>query len=60
MKVIFETTVTVLDEREEEGILQVIYEDDTVTFCLDGKELFSAGWDCNLKEIFEKIVIMNS
>ena len=45
-------TTTVVLPDESEATLEVIFDLDSLTFCLNGKEIFSADWSSNLMRLF--------
>lgn len=44
----------VVDNRDEEKELEIIYEDDTLLFVLDQQPLFSGDWTGNFFYIFNR------
>ncbi len=46
----------VVDSANESVDLEIQYHDDVLTFTLDGKEVFSADWTCNMQHVFWKLL----
>lgn len=49
-------TDVVVEDKDNSVNLQVRYGDEVVEFILDGKSLFRADWEDNIKKLFRKAI----
>lgn len=49
-------TDVVVEDKDNSVNLQVRYGDEVVEFILDGKSLFCADWEDNIKKLFRKAI----
>jgi len=56
MEEYFEISIPVFVLGGKEKKLRIIYQDDILTFTIEGKQLFTGDWNDNFYEVFSRFI----
>lgn len=49
-------TIVVCRQKDDEKQLEISFEDNVISFIIDGKELFAADWEGNFEDVFKRAI----